>query len=119
MHPSLIPVFAKSVETLLGEEDYARLEDKIKRLLDFGEKKGYNYDQILDSKPGKMMAGEIIQLYQSESGSSWFEKKLKNSLDEALVKAVKQDPNLSLNIEDAINQAFEDFNRLLQETVKA
>jgi hypothetical protein len=52
----LIPVFAKSVQSTIGEEVYDQVAKKIDRLLEFGEKKGFNYDQILDSKPGKTIA---------------------------------------------------------------
>jgi len=48
----LIPVFANSVQTTIGEEAYVQISGKIDRLLEFGEKKGFDYDQILDSKPG-------------------------------------------------------------------
>ena len=52
----LIPVFAKSVQSTIGEEVYDQVAKKIDRLLEFGEKKGFNYDQVLDSKPGKTIA---------------------------------------------------------------
>ena len=82
----LLPVFANSVQSTIGVEQYEHMSGKITRLLEFGEKKGYDYDQILDSKPGKSIAGEILTLYKNEMGSSSFEKMLKNSLDETLVK---------------------------------
>jgi hypothetical protein len=52
----LIPVFAKSVQSTIGEEVFDQVAKKIDRLLEFGEKKGFNYDQVLDSKPGKTIA---------------------------------------------------------------
>ena len=52
----LIPVFAKSVQSTIGEEVYDQVAKKIDRLLEFGEKKGFNYDQVMDSKPGKTIA---------------------------------------------------------------
>ena len=69
-------------------EQYGQISVKISRLLEFGEKKGFDYDQILDSKPGISIAGEIVTLYKNEMGSSSFEKMLKNSLDETLVKNI-------------------------------
>ena len=52
----LIPVFAKSVQSTIGEEVFDQVAKKIDRLLEFGEKKGLNYDQVMDSKPGKTIA---------------------------------------------------------------
>ncbi len=77
----LIPVFAKSVQTTIGEELYAQASGKINRLVEFAEKKGFDYDQILASKPGQTIAAEILSLYNAEMGSS-SEKQLKNNLDE-------------------------------------
>ena len=37
----------------VGEEEYGQVAKKIDWLLEFGKKKGYDYDQIMDSKPGK------------------------------------------------------------------
>ena len=62
--------------------------ENLSRLLEFGVKKGFDYDQILDSKPGISIAGEIVTLYKNEMGSSSFQKVLKNSLDETLVKNI-------------------------------
>mgnify|MGYP007066293097 CR=1 FL=1 len=47
----LIPVFANSVQSTIGEESYKQVLGKIDRLLEFGENKGFDYDKILDSKP--------------------------------------------------------------------
>ena len=80
----------------------------------FGEKKGFDYDQILDSKPEISIAGEIVTLYKNEMGSSSFEKMLKNSLDEALVKNISTIENeQDLNIEDTVNLAYREFNKYL------
>ena len=49
----LLPVFAKSVHNTIGEENYEQISGKINRLLEFGEKKGFDYDKIMDSKQGK------------------------------------------------------------------
>ena len=47
----LLPVFAKSVHNTIGEENYEQISGKINRLLEFGEKKGFDYDKIMESKP--------------------------------------------------------------------
>ena len=110
----LIPVFAKSVQTTIGEELYAQISSKINRLLEFAEKKGFDYDQILASKPGKTIAAEILSLYNAEM-SSFSEKQLKNNLDETLVKNIESIKNgQELNIEDTVNLAFNEFNKYLK-----
>jgi hypothetical protein len=110
----LLPVFANSVQSTIGVEQYEQMSGKISRLLEFGEKKGYDYDQILDSKPGKSIAGEILTFYKSEMGAGSFEKLLKNSLDETLVKNIPNIENGSdLNIEDTVNLAYKEFNKYL------
>ena len=110
----LIPVFAKSVQTTIGEELYAQISSKINRLLEFAEKKGFDYDKILASKPGKTIAAEILSLYNAEMSSS-SEKQLKNNLDETLVKNIESIKNgQELNIEDTINLAFNEFNKYLK-----
>ena len=77
----LFAVFANSMKSKTGVEQYGQISGKISRLLEFGVKKGFDYDQILDSKPGISIAGEIVTLYNNEIGSGSFEKLLKNSLD--------------------------------------
>ena len=110
----LIPVFAKSVQTTIGEELYAQISSKINRLLEFAEKKGFDYDKILASKPGKTIAAEILSVYNTETSSS-SEKQLKNNLDETLVKNIESIENgQELNIEDTINLAFNEFNKYLK-----
>ena len=110
----LLPVFANSVQSTIGVEQYEKMSGKISRLLEFGEKKGFDYDQILDSKPGKSIAGEILTLYKNEMGSGSFEKLLKNSLDETLVKNIPNIENgADLNIEDTVNLAYKEFNKYL------
>ena len=81
----------------------------------FGEKKGYDYDQILDSKPGKTIATEILTLYRAEMSSTSFAKQLKNNLDETLVKNIASIENgQELNIEDTVNLAFNEFTKYIQ-----
>jgi hypothetical protein len=111
----LIPVFANSVQTTIGEEAYTQISGKIDRLLEFGEKKGFDYEQILESKPGKTIATEILSLYNAETNSSSFEKQLRNNLDETLVKNIESIENgQELNIEDTVNLAFNEFNKYLK-----
>ncbi len=111
----LIPVFAKSVQSTIGKEAYEQVSKKIDRLLEFGEKKGFDYDQILDSKPGKTIAAEILTLYRAEMGSASFEKQLRNNLDETLVKNISSIENgPELNIEDTVNLAYNEFTKYLK-----
>jgi hypothetical protein len=111
----LIAVFAKSVQTTIGEEAYKQISGKIDRLLEFGEKKGFDYDQILESKPGKTIAAEILKLYNAEATSPSFEKQLKNNLDETLVKNISSIENSQeLNIEDTVNLAYNEFIKYLK-----
>ena len=111
----LIPVFANSVQTTIGEEAYKQISGKIDRLLEFGDKKGFDYDQILESKPGKTIAKEIFSLYNAETDSSSFEKLLRNNLDETLVKNIESIENgQDLNIEDTVNLAFDAFTKCLK-----
>lgn len=117
--PCLIPVFSNSVEELLGDEVCKRLTDKIVRLIDFGSKKGFNYDQILDSKPGRGITAELIQLYRVEAQGSYFEKKIKNKLDQTLIQFARQNPGDDINIEGSIQLAFDQFLTLLEKTPQA
>ena len=95
-------------------EQFGQISGKISRLLEFGVKKGFDYDQILDSKPGISIAGEIVTLYKNEMGSSSFQKVLKNSLDETLVKNISTLENeQDLNIEGTVNLAYREFNKYL------
>ena len=47
----MIPVFAKSVQGMIGDEPYEKFSKKIDRLLTFADERGYDYDQALASKP--------------------------------------------------------------------
>ena len=110
----LLPVFAKSVHNTIGEENYEQISGKINRLLEFGEKKGFDYDKIMDSKPGKTIAEEILILYKNEMGSSNFEKQLKNSLDETLVKNISNiESDSELDIEETVSKAYNEFKKLV------
>ena len=117
--PCLVPIFSSSVQELLGEDNYQRLSEKIMRLLDFGEKKGFDYDKILDSKPGKGITAEIMALYRIAAQGSYFEKKLKNDPDQELVHFVRQNPDETINLEDSINSAFDQFLHLLEKPSQA
>ena len=70
----LIPVFAKSVQSTIGEEVFDQVAKKIDRLLEFGEKKGYYYDQTMDSKPEETITTEMLTLYRAEMSSASFVK---------------------------------------------
>jgi hypothetical protein len=73
-------------------------------LLECGEKKGFDYDQVLESKPGKTIAIETLTLYRLEISSASFAKQLKNNLDKTLVKNISSIENgQELNIEDTVN----------------
>ena len=110
----LLPVFAKSVHNTIGEENYEQISGKINRLLEFGEKKGFDYDKIMDSKPGKTITEEILTLYKNEMGSSNFEKQLKNSLDETLVKNISNiESDSELDIEETVSKAYNEFKKLV------
>ena len=110
----LLPVFAKSVHNTIGEENYDELAGKISRLLEFGEKKGFEYDKIMDSKPGKAITEEILTLYKNEMGSANFEKQLKNSLDETLVKNISNiESDSDLDIEETVSIAYDEFKKLV------
>ena len=110
----LLPVFAKSVHNTIGEENYEQMSGKINRLLEFGEKKGFDYDKILDSKPGKTIAKEILTLYKNEMGSANFEKLLKNSLDETLVKNISNiESDSELDIEKTVSKTYNEFEKLV------
>ena len=110
----LIPVFANSVQTTIGEEAYKQISGKIDRLLEFAEKKGFDYDQILTSKPGKTIAAEILSVYNAETSSS-SEKQLKNNLDETLVKNIESIANgQEINIEDTVNLVFNEYSKYVK-----
>ena len=110
----LLPVFAKSVHNTIGEDNYEQMSGKVNRLLEFGEKKGFDYDKILDSKPGKTIAEEILTLYKNEMGSANFEKQLKNSLDETLVKNISNiESDSELDIEETVSKAYNEFKKLV------
>jgi hypothetical protein len=94
-----------------------QISGKIDRLLEFGEKKGFDYDQILESKPGKTIATEILTLHNAETNSTSFEKQLRNNLDQTLVKNIASIENgQERNIEDTVNLAFNEFTKYLKAT---
>lgn len=110
----VIPVFAKSVPMLIGDEAYNKFAGKIDHLIAFATSKGFSYDQILTSKPGKEVMQGIVQLYRSEMETTpGFEEKLRNRLDEALVQFSDSRPDEDYNIEDAIEQSYNAFIKLL------
>jgi hypothetical protein len=66
---------------------------KIDRLFEFGAKKDYDYDQVLNRKSRKKIVIEIITLYRVEMRSAIFAKQLKNNLDKTLVKNISSNEN--------------------------
>ena len=66
------------------------------------------------SKPGKEIASDIMALYREEASGKSFEMKLKNQLDETLLKFHVPDKDEEVfNIEEAINTAYSEFIRLI------
>ena len=97
------------------EKGLGQVSNKIDRLMEFDDNKGYDYDQIPDNKPGKTTMTETLKLYCAETNSSSFEKQLKNNLDEILVKNIESIENgQALNIENTVSLAFSEFNKYLQ-----
>ena len=116
IHQCLIPVFANSIHYLAGEENIGMWTDKINRLMDFGGKKGADYEAILDSKPGKMISKEIMTVYKREIDKSpGYAKKMKNNLDEALAKAINPDIDGEVDIEAAVEKAYKEFSKRLSQ----
>jgi hypothetical protein len=115
----LIPVYAKSIQSLIGDAAYAQFEAKINKLLDFAKLKGFDYNQTLMSKPGKEVMIDLMKLYRSEFATSEsFAEQLKNKLDQTLVQNIEKinekNPENPLNIEDTINQAFNTFMKVIR-----
>ena len=53
-------------------------------------------------------------MYKNEMGSGSFQKQLKNSLDQNLMKNISTIENgQDLNIEDTVNLAYKEFNKYL------
>ncbi len=110
----LIPVFAKSIQSLIGNEAYDAFAMKISHLMEYGENNGFSYDQVLRSKSGKEIMQHIIALYRSEmSKNPPFAERLKNKLDEALVLKFKEGESESLDIDAAIKKAYHLFVHLI------
>jgi hypothetical protein len=85
---------------------------KIDRLLEFVEKKGYDYDQVMDSKPGETIATGILTLYRAEMSPASFAKQLENNLGETLVKSISSIENgQELNIEDNVILALNEVTQ--------
>lgn len=114
VHNCLIPVFAKSIQGLIEEESYNKFSQKINQLLNFATQKGFDYDQALQSKPGKQISADLMTLYRSEMlVNPRFGEQLKNKLDQALVQNIKKisakNPDIPLDIEGTINKSFKSF----------
>lgn len=114
----LIPVFAKSLQVLIGDEAYNKFAQKTAHLLEFAAQKNFDYDQVLQSKPGKQIMEDLMVLYRSEMvNSKGFAEQMKNKLDQALVqnmaKLNEKDPEHPLNIEEEVNKAYNSFIRTI------
>ena len=119
----LIPVFAKSIEVLIGSEAYSKFSQKTAHLLEFAAQKGFDYDQVLQSKPGRQIIEELMTLYRSEMvNSKGFSEQMKNKLDQALVHNIKKindkNPDHPLNIEEEINKAYNSFVKAIAPQAK-
>ena len=114
VHNCLIPVFAKSIQGLIEEESYVKFSQKINQLLSFATQKGFDYDQALQSKPGKQISADLMTLYRSEMlANPRFGEQLRNKLDQALVQNIKKlsakNPDVPLDIEGTISKSFKSF----------
>ena len=105
----LLHVFATTFQSLVGDKTYNQLSNKINRLLESGKKKGFDYDQILDSKPGKSITEEIMLVYREEmERSGAFKNQLKNNLDRTLVESTNPEKG-DVNIEELVDRVFNAF----------
>ncbi len=116
LHASVIPVLARSVSLMIGVEAYNLFQEKIFRLIDFAETHGFDYDQMLASKPGQDIMKTIFKLYRSEMKKSpAIAEKLRNRLDEALVECSIRDEGIDdINIEEEVEKGLQAFVRLIQ-----
>lgn len=119
LHPCVIPVLARSVSLLIGAEAYTAFSDKIQHLIEFAEKNGFDYDQMLASKPGQDIMKSIFNMYRTElKNNRGILDILKNRLDEALVDySVRNPDDADFNIEESVEQAMQAFLSLIQKGI--
>lgn len=70
LHSCVVPALAHSVSVMIGVEAYNQFQEKINRLIEFAESHGFDYDQMLASKPGQEIMKSIYTLYRSEMKKS-------------------------------------------------
>ncbi|MBI5427355.1 MAG: hypothetical protein HZA02_03655 [Nitrospinae bacterium] len=110
----LIPVFAQSVASLLGQEKYEDFGDRLQRLLNQTVKQGMIYQEALESRRGQGLIHEILKSYKREiANTPGFKDRLKNKMDAELVKLQSNFNGDSLNIVETVNLAYEEFLRLI------
>ncbi|MFQ5481599.1 MAG: hypothetical protein ACE5ER_02475 [Nitrospinaceae bacterium] len=103
----VIPVLAQSIPLLIGDDVHLRFAEKINHLIAFADSKGFNYEQVLMSKPGKKIMDELLRLYRTElAGTPGFEIKLRNRLDEALVQYTADNPGDDFDIDEAVERSL-------------
>ncbi|MCA9484947.1 MAG: hypothetical protein KC553_14545 [Nitrospina sp.] len=119
LHPSVIPVLARSVSLLIGAEAYTQFSDKIQHLIEFADKHGFDYDQMLASKPGQDIMKSIFNMYRTElKNNRGILDILKNRLDEALVDySIRHPEDTDFNIEESVGKALNAFLSLVQKGV--
>lgn len=106
----LIPVFCQSVVNLLGQEVYDSFSDRIDKLISYMTKQGVVYNDMLDSKPARILMAEIIEQYKIEKNKTGsFADQLKNKIDTALVEYQREHPNEQFDIEQGVEDAYNDF----------
>lgn len=121
LHSCVVPALARSVSLMIGVEAYNQFQEKINRLIEFAETHGFDYDQMLASKPGQEIMKSIFTLYRSEMKKSpAVEDKLRNRLDEALVQySIRYEGKENVNIEEEVEKGLEAFVSLIQKGITA
>ncbi len=119
LHPCIVPVLARSVSLLIGAEAYTQFSDKIQHLIEFAESHGFDYDQMMASKPGQDIMKSIFNMYRNElKNNRGILDILRNRLDEALVDYTVRNPDdAGFNIEEAVEQAMQTFLALLKKGI--
>ncbi len=113
---TFIPVFAESVYSMLGQEDYEKFSKKIDQLLSFAKEKNFTYEQALDSKPGKGITQSIMTMYRDEMAKyNKFGDRLKIKLEAAMMENMTEDQLASLNIQDTIDKGYAEFEKLINQ----
>lgn len=110
----LIPVFAQSVASLLGQDAYENYSKRLGKLIARAMENGTTYNEAIESESAQILLQDIIDVYKHEmSKTASFEDLLKNKLDAELVKYLFERHIENVNIEEAINQIYDEFIRLM------